>query len=263
VEEDATGVVALIPAHDRWKVWAGGRTHSMLPFGGIHTLLGAAPALIHPAPREVAIVGLGSGDTAASAGCRRDVDQHLTVFEVFAPERRLLPTLLSVPDPPAKLGRLLEDPRYEFRIADGRNGVERGGRAYDLIEADALWPTTPYAGNLYSVEFFRMCAGRLRPGGLVTTWAPTARVRASFLAAVPHVIEISAGSILVGSNEPIAIEPDVWRARLFAPAAVAYLGGPRSSAVWVELRAARPAGPGPPATLNLDLFPRDEFNAPD
>jgi spermidine synthase len=263
LEEDATGVVALIPADDRWKVWAGGRTHSQLPFGGIHTTLGAAPALIHPAPREVAIVGLGSGDTAASAGCRRDVDQHITVFELYAPEHRLLRALLSVPDPPGKLGRLLEDPRYTFRIADGRNALERDGRLYDVIEADALWPITPYSGNLYSLEFFRMCGRRLRPGGLVTTWAPTPRVRATFMAVFPHVVEMARAQVLLGSHTPIAIDPERWHARAYDPATIAYLRGPRASAVWVQIRQARPATPGGPSDLNQDLFPRDEFQTPD
>jgi hypothetical protein len=264
VAEDATGVVALIPAHDRWKVWAGGRTHSMLPFGGIHTTLGAAPAIVHPAPREVAIIGLGSGDTAASAGCRRDVDQDITVFEIYAPERRQLEALLARPDPPAKLGRLLGDARYHIRIADGRNALERDGRLYDVIEADALWPTTPYAGNLYSLDFFRMCARWLRPGGLVTTWAPTDRVRAGFLEVFPHAIEVGDGGVLIGGDLPLEIDVDLWRRRVFAPATVAYLGGPRTSAVWVDVRNARPAAPAPPGTRpNRDLFPRDEFNSPD
>ena len=110
-----------------WHVWSGGRTHSWLPFGGIHTTLGAAPAVIHPAPRAVAIIGLGSGDTAASAGCRRDVDQRLTVFEIHRPQRRLLAAADAVPDPPGRLARFLGDPRYTFRVADGRNALDRDG----------------------------------------------------------------------------------------------------------------------------------------
>ena len=50
-----------------------GKGNSWLPFGGVHTVLGALPVMIHPAPRQVAVVGLGSGDTAwaAGAGARR------------------------------------------------------------------------------------------------------------------------------------------------------------------------------------------------
>ena len=104
-----------------------------------------------------------------------------------------------MPDPPARLGRFLDDPRFTFRIADGRNALDRDGAAYDLIEADALWPTSPYAGNLYSLEFFQLCARRLNPGGMVTTWAPTDRVRATFRAALPYVVSVAGGDVLIGS----------------------------------------------------------------
>jgi hypothetical protein len=222
--------------------------------------------VIHPAPREVAIIGLGSGDTAASAGCRRDVDQRVTVFELYAAEQRLLSALAEQGDAPVKLRQFLQDPRYSFHIADGRNALDRGGRLFDLIEADALWPTAPYAGNLYSLEFFQMCASRLRPGGLVTTWVPSSRVRATFRAAVPHVIEISGGDIAIGSRSPIPIDLAVWKERLLDPQNVTYLGRPRAMAVWADLqsaRAAEPEPPAPPARINRDLFPRDEFNTPD
>jgi hypothetical protein len=263
LDEDATGVAALIPGNDRWQVWSGGRTHSSLPFGGIHTVLGAAPALMHPAPRAVAIIGLGSGDTAASAGCRRDVEQHITVFEIFAPQRRLLGRLLRLPDPPARLGRFLDDPRFDIRTADGRNALERGGAAYDVIEADALWPNSPYAGNLYSLEFFQLCARRLNPGGMVTTWAPTDRVRATFRAALPYVVSLAGGDVLIGSRSPIPMEPEQWQRRLLDPQMVAYLGPPRVAAVWAEIAGAQALPPPTPAELNLDLFPRDEFHSPD
>src|SRR5882672_8351765 len=240
LDEDATGVAALIPGKERlWHVWSGGRTHSSLPFGGIHTTLGAAPAVIHPAPRAVAIIGLGSGDTAASAGCRRDVDQRITVFEIFAPQRRLLRRLTSLPDPPARLARFLDDPRFDIRTADGRNALDRGGASYDLIEADALWPTSPYAGNLYSLEFFQLCARRLNPGGMVTTWAPTDRVRATFRAALPYVVSVANGDVLIGSRSPIPIQPEEWRRRLFDPQMVAYLGPPRVNGVWDEIAGAQ------------------------
>jgi spermidine synthase len=262
--EDATGVVALVPDRNAWQVWAGGRWHSTLPFGGLHTTLGAAPSVIHPAPREVAIIGLGSGDTAASAGCRLDIEQRITVFELYEPEHRLLSALAERDDAPVKLVQMLRDPRFVYPIADGRNALDRGGRLYDLIEADALWPTAPNAGNLYSLEFFRMCARRLRPGGLVTTWRPSSRVRETFVSALPYVVEMSRGQILMGSNSPIPIDPAAWRERL-SPDNAACLGRGRAATVWEELKTVRPADPasGDPGQINRDLFPRDEFNTPD
>src|SRR5260221_10512548 len=252
LDEDATGVAALIPGKERlWHVWSGGRTHSSLPFGGIHTTLGAAPAVIHPAPHAVAIIGLGSGDTAASAGCRRDVDQRITVFEIFAPQRRLLSRLLSLPDPPGRLGRFLGDSRFTLRVADGRNALDRDGATYDVIEADALWPTSPYAGNLYSQEFFALCARRLKPGGMVTTWAPTDRVRATFRAALPYVVAVADGDVLIGSASPIPIAPEEWRAGLGYSPTVGAAGAPRAHGVAGPTPADPPPPPGAPAAPDL------------
>ncbi|HET9316695.1 MAG TPA: hypothetical protein VFQ51_13960, partial [Vicinamibacteria bacterium] len=168
------------------------------------------------------------------------------------------------PDPPPKLQRFLEDDRLAIRLADGRNALLRDPERYDLIEMDALYPSSPYSGNLYSLEFYQLCASRLRPGGFMCTWAPTSRVHASFLAAFPHVLELDEGRILVGSADPIPIDVTAWQARLTAPAAVAYLGMPRVNEMLELLRRARPAVRRPigPDDLNHDLFPRDELNTP-
>ncbi len=265
--EDATGVSAIIPDREQarlWRVWSGGRMHSSLPFSGIHTTLGAAPAVVHPAPRAVAIIGLGSGDTAASAGCRRDVEQRITVFEIHAPQPRLLRAVAGTDEELRRLGRFLADERYEVRIADGRSALDRGRDRYDLIEADALWPTSPYAGNLYSVEFFALCARKLQPGGLVTTWAPSERVRASFLAVFPHTIEVAGGTVLIGGLSPIPIAPEEWRRRLYDAGTVRSLGQARADSVWADLARAQPAtASAAPVGTNQDLFPRDEFHSPD
>jgi spermidine synthase len=261
VGEDATGVAALSPMDDGgWRVWVSGRHHSRLPFGGIHTALGAIPALMHPFPAEAAVIGLGSGDTAWGAACRRDATRQVTVFEICAPQTRLLREVASGPEPPAKLGRFLDDPRVRVVVADGRNALERGGVSYDVIEMDALFPTSPYSGNLYSVEFYRLCARRLRPGGLMCTWAPTARVRASFARAFPYVLEFGKGELLVGSPDRIPLDLPAWRDRLRSAAVTAYLGEGRAGEVMALMRTARPLAPVDGVSTNHDLYPRDEFN---
>jgi hypothetical protein len=166
--------------------------------------------------------------------------------------------------PAREARRFLEDPRISIRFADGRNALLRSTESYDLIEMDALFPSSPYAGNLYSVEFYELCARRLRPGGLMCTWAPTPRVHASFTTAFPHVVELDAGRVLVGSNQPIAFDAAAWHARATSPQMVAYLGPARVQALVDFLRGARPAvrRPQGPRDLNRDLFPRDELNSP-
>jgi predicted membrane-bound spermidine synthase len=259
-DEDATGVVALTeePEGSRWRyrLSINGKGNSWLPFGGAHTTLGAVPAIVHPLPRRVAIVGLGSGDTAWAAACRPETES-VTVVEISSPQPRILRRLLereAFPD----LQRFLDDPRVRIRIADGRQVLQSEPDAYDLIEADAIWPAAAGSGNLYSEEFFALCARRLRPGGVVCTWAPTARVRATFARVLPHVLAV--GDILVGSRGPVPLDPEAWLLRLRA--AEAYLGEGRARTVRQRLLGVAVAGTPPPILSNRDLFPRDEFAVP-
>ncbi len=262
VDEDATSVVAVLRGQAAWSVAVNGKRHSWLPFGGVHTRLGAIPAVMHKAPRDVAIIGLGSGDTAWAAGCRTET-RSITVFEIAARQHLLLERLARSEDLP-ELASFLRDPRLRIVAADGRHALGQPGPLYDLIEADALWPYAAYSGNLYSVEFFRACARRLKPGGLMCTWAPTSRVVATFLAAFPHVVGPRNRSLLIGANEPIAIAPEAWRARLLSPAVASYLGARRVEDLLGPLDKLRvvEAAPDDRPSLNDDLHPRDEFLAP-
>ena len=263
VEEDATGVAAILPQpNPPWRVFVGGKSHSWLPFGGIHSSLGAAPAVVHPAPVDIAIIGLGSADTAWAVGCREET-RSITVFEIAGPQPRLLRRLGAREDLP-DLRHFLADPRVRIVVADGRNALARGDRLYDLIEADALLPDVSYAGNLYSGEFFAQCASRLKPGGVLCTWAPTPRVYAAFTRGVRHVV--GRADVLIGSNEPIAYDPDAWKARLLSPAVASYLGPRALSDTEQLLRQLRPRNVKgrvqPARETNFDLFPRDEFQTP-
>lgn len=264
--EDATGVAALVREGEaRYRLFVGGKSHSWLPFGGVHTRLGAMPAILHPAPLDVAVVGLGSGDTAWAAGCRSET-RAVTVFELSGPQAQLLvdASRLHAGDLRfASLRTFLADGRYQIRVADGRNALQRGPARYDVIQADALRPEQSLSGTVYSVEFFRLCGRRLKPGGLMFTWAPTPRVRRTFRAAFRHVIEIEDGTFLAGSNEEIPLDRMAWRARLSSPDVQAYFGDTAvTRAVLRGLRSAVRARTVECGDWNLDLFPRDEFLSP-
>jgi predicted membrane-bound spermidine synthase len=257
-EEDGTGVVAVTPDRQQWRLSVNGKGNSWLPYGGAHTVIGAAPASVHPAPRRVAIVGLGSGDTVWAASYRR-VTTSTTVFEISRPQPRILWRLLDLVEI-LELRHLLEDPRLRIRLEDGRKVLEAEPSSYDLIETDATWPETAGSGNLYSVEFFEAAARRLETGGVMCTWAPTPRVHRTFRTVFPHVIQDETGEILIGSRQPIPYEPEAWLAR--AAAGEPYLGRARAEEVRQALRGFRPAGGAIEGTLNRDLFPRDELAAP-
>ena len=152
---------------------------------------------------------------------------------------------------------LLQDPRLRIRIEDGRKALQSDLKLYDLIETDATWPETSGSGNLYSVEFFEAVARRLKPGGMVCTWAPTRRVFATFRSVFPYVLENEGGDTLIGSRDPIPFAPEEWSAR--AAEAERYLGPERAREVREAVRQLRVAGPIPALELNRDLWPRDEY----
>lgn len=263
VAEDGSAVVSVRPMGDsHWGVTVNGQGHSWLPYGDVHSWLGAIPALVHPAPRRIAVIGLGSGDTAWSAGCRPETE-HIRVYEIAAPQVPLLKRLAAREDPPFLRG-LLADPRLELQVADGRNALAHGDELYDLIEADAVRPHSAISGNLYSLEFFTRTAERLRPGGVMCTWAPTPRIRDTFRTAFPHVLAFAGGEILVGSRQPLEPAVDTWLERLHSEPVQRYLGPAIAREIQRQLRAGR-VPPGPPPRgrdLNRDLFPRDEFVVP-
>jgi SAM-dependent methyltransferase len=263
VDEDSTGVAAIIPrGGNKWNVLLGGKRLSWLPFGRLHSHLGALPAIIHPAPTDVAIIGLGSGDSAWAAGCRPET-RRVTVFELSAKQLGML-HLLATRAPVPQLSRLrnfLQDPRVHVEVRDGRNALFTDDRRYDVVEADALLPTAGYSGNLYSEEFFALCARKLKPGGIVCTWAPTPRVAAGFTRVFPHVLAVEEGRVLFGSKERIPMAREAWRQRLTSGPIVDYLGGRLAREVLEQLRSARRYEPATGET-NEDLFPRDEFATP-
>jgi spermidine synthase len=260
IAEDATGVSAVTPQGQGFRVFAGGKIHSTIPYGSIHTLLGALPALVHPAPRRVALIGLGSGDTAWAAACR-SVTREVHVFEVMRAQPVLLGRLLERAKVP-ELQALLDDPRLRLRIEDGRVALQRSPAPFDVIEADALWPEVAYAGNLYSLEFFELCASRLAPGGVMCTWAPRGRVISTFARVFPQVLITKDRQVLLGSRESLTGHLGGARGRSRNAETEAYLGASRALQVRKALRALAPFGEAPGEAPNTDLYPRDELAVP-
>lgn len=270
VAEDGSGVSLLKsegPAlAGQTLVYVNGLGQSWIPYGNIHTVLGVLPLLLHPNPEEIALIGLGSGDTAFAAAGRPDV-RSVVCIEIMGAQRRTLEEYAAATQDPGVVA-LLSDPRIELRVGDGRAYLAHSGRRFDAIEADALRPSTAYSGNLYSREYFELVRSRLKPGGLAVTWAPSDRVRATFVSVFPHVLALGR-DILVGSDAPIVFDRTAIDARITSDAMRAYYrraGANVEDALEEYLDAVVVIGPDHDRTalqdLNSDLFPRDEYNLP-
>jgi spermidine synthase len=266
--EDSAGLSLLkfdrASAGSTVEVYVNGLGQSWLPYGNIHTALGALPAFIHPAPSDVAIIGLGSADTALGAAGRADI-QRLVSIEILGAQRRTLERFLHFQRYPG-LVAVLSDPRIEHRVDDGRAYLNHGGRSFDVIEADALRPSSAYAGNLYSREYFALVRRHLKAGGFGVTWAPTQRIRDTFLSVFPHVLGFI-GDIYIGSDVPIPFDAGTVVSRL-ADARYYYASAGVDIATLLRPyleSTPRAFGPGDArrsSELNTDMFPRDEFALP-
>jgi len=267
--EDGSGLSVLTSSEPSFRrrtdVYVNGLGQSWVPFSGVHSYLGLVPALLHPAPRTIAIIGLGSGDTVYSAAGRPET-VRVDCIEIIGGQLETLRALYARTGYPG-LGGLLEDPRLRFTVGDGRRFVMQSRDRFDIIEADALRPASAYSGTLYSREYFELVRTRLAPGGLGVTWAPTPRVHETFASVFPYVASVE--PMLIGSNDPIVFDAAAVRARAQVPSTVAhYERAGIALAEHVEdlvrsfqLRP-RPSRPVNDHLLNTDLFPRDELRTP-
>jgi MFS family permease len=269
--EDASGVssIRFRPSlRAEADVFANGLGQSVLPrpLDPHHVLLGAVPTLLHPRPARVGIIGVGSGGTLWGASAS-PATERVVAWEIMAGQPALLAAYATRTED-ASVSWFLRDPRIDIRHADGRHALRVGEERFDVIEADALRPSSGYAGNLYSVEFFRLVQSRLTPGGYAASWVPTPRVLETMRRVFPHVVYLGQ-LVALGSDAPIEIDWTAVRARLQVPAVKAHFAaGNIDIAELMEPLAAEstatlpPLGPFDPSQVNTDMHPRDELPAP-
>jgi len=260
--EDGSGLSVIKHEGPASVVYVNGVGQSELPYASFHTVLGALPVLIHPRPEAVALIGLGSGETLFAAAGRPETSELYSI-EIVEPQ---LDTLVQLRAQRAYAGLnvLLDDGRIRHAFTDGRAFILKGGRKYDVIEADALRPTSAYSGNLYSREYFDLLRRHLKPGGLAVTWDPSPRTRTTVLSAFPHVLGFRA--LVIASDTPIPWDPAVVRARMQEAFTGSFYrrGHVDIAALLEDVLSQQPAVYGPShdrstTDINLDLFPRDEY----
>jgi spermidine synthase len=264
--EDGSGLSVLRTRRGKepsTTVFVNGLGQSEIPYGGGHTRLGGLPVILHPAPRSVLLIGLGSGDTVFAATGRQETE-HVDCVEIVRPQLETL-RLLDRQRHYAGLRSLLADGRVHYTFTDGRAFMARTATRYDVIEADALRPTSAYAGNLYSVEYFELVRSRLAPGGLGVTWAPTPRILATFRSVFPHVLRFD--DVLIGSETAVPFDRGAIEARLADPFTreLYRRGGIDMAEQLAPLLARAPIaydGVLASSDVNTDVFPRDEFQVP-
>ena len=132
----------------------------------LQRMLGDLPALIHPNPRSVLVVGFGAGVTAGS-------------FVPFSRSRSHRNLRAGAADSARNDGyfgaenyTVARDPRTKIFYDDARHFVLTTPEKFDIITSDPIHPWVKGTSTLYSKEYFELCKRHLNPGGVVTQWVP-------------------------------------------------------------------------------------------
>lgn len=208
--------------HISGKVEASSQTQDMR----LQRMLGHLPALFHPRPRSVLVVGCGAGVTAGSFVVHPDV-RRIVLCEL----EPLIPKVVA-----EHFGKenyhVVRDPRVQVVYDDARHYILTTREKFDIITSDPIHPWVKGAATLYTQEYFELCRRRLNPGGLVTQWVPLYQSTpdvvksemATFFRAFPEGSvwandEAGAGYdvVLLGQAGPLRIDADWLQARLDRP----------------------------------------------
>lgn len=123
------------------------------------------PLALHPQPRKVFYLGMGTGITAGGA-------LFLPVERVVVAELNPDVVEMSRQHFAPFLGGLFDDSRAEVVVEDGRTLLAGSREEFDVIIADIFLTYRAGVGSLYTREHFETVLSRLAPGGLFAQWLP-------------------------------------------------------------------------------------------
>jgi spermidine synthase len=185
---------------DRW--WQGSDQKS-------HQIMAAhVPALLHPRPRRVLVVGVGVGQIAErfllhGVDALDCVDIEPAVFD-------LIPLHFG--------GAWLADPRVRLIRADGRSWLAHASGTYDVVSLELGQISRPGVAGFYTTDFYERARERLAPGGLVAQFVPLPFLSPEPLRSVVRsFLEVFPASVLwynrselllVGAADALAPDPE-------------------------------------------------------
>ena len=192
----------------------------------LQRMLGHIPALVHPAPKTVLVVGCGAGVTAGSFLTYPGVER-IVVCEI----EPLIPKVVAEHFAPENYD-LVHDPKVEIVFDDARHFILTTREKFDVITSDPIHPWVKGAATLYTREYFELCRKRLNPGGVVTQWVPLYESNesavkselATFFEAFPAGTIWSNDQegrgydvVLLGHDQPLTIDIDKLVERMARP----------------------------------------------
>ena len=156
---------------------------------------------LHPAPREVLMVGLASGSWAQVVANLPGVER-LTIIEIT-------PGYLQVVASHPETASLLQNPKVSIVFDDGRRWMLRNDQRFDVIVMNTTLHWRGHATNLLSMEFLDIARKHLRPNGVFyfnSTDSTDAQLTAA--RAFPHMMRIT--NFVAVANDPFNFDRARW-----------------------------------------------------
>jgi spermidine synthase len=200
----------------------------------LQRMLGHIPAMLHPHPRTILVVGCGAGVTAGSFLVHPSVERVViceiepliprVVAQFFGQENYHVVDGIDQQNPHVVNGK-----QVEVVYDDARHFVLTTKEKFDIITSDPIHPWVKGAATLYTQEYFELCKRHLNPGGLVTQWVPLYESNpdvvksevATFFAAFPRgtiwgndINGVGYDVVMLGQGGAMTIDVDALQRRL-------------------------------------------------
>ena len=123
----------------------------------------ALPLSLHPAPRDIAVIGWGSGlttHTLLGSPVPEKVDSIEIEVAMYDGARNF----------GSRVVRAYSDPRSKLHVDDARTYFSTGQRKYDVIVSEPSNPWVSGVAGLFTREFYRFMRRHLNDGGMVVQW---------------------------------------------------------------------------------------------
>jgi spermidine synthase len=207
VVETKSGVITVTQDH---TVYGGGaydgRVNTSIRNDRNGIFRAHAVGAMHPAPKNVLMIGLATGAWAQIVSHIPGVEK-LTVVEIN-------PGYLTLISKYDEVKSLLHNPKVDIVIDDGRRWLNRHPESkFDVVVMNTTWNWRGHSTNLLSVEFFDLVRSRLNQGGILyfnTTSSDDVKKTAA--TAFPHALRVY--NCIAVSDSPFTFDKERWRKTL-------------------------------------------------
>lgn len=183
-------------------------------------MIGHLPMLLHKSPKDVLVIGAGSGMSLGAVSVHPSVES-VTLAEI---EPKVLGVARTFS---AWNHNVLDNPKLRVVFNDGRNFLLTSQSKFDVITTDPIHPSWRGSGYLYTKEYFKLAAKHLASGGIISQWLPLYQLSVANQRSIAKTFRENfkyvmvwltlTDMVLVGSNDPLVIDEELLNARMREP----------------------------------------------